>query len=60
MCYPVRCAKCGKTDWAGCGQHIDSVMTDVPEDQKCTCREVPDDDPCDFARPDQAKLGFIV
>lgn len=57
MCYPVRCAVCGKTGWAGCGQHIDSVMADVPEDQRCTCSEVPDDDPCDFVRRDRGKVA---
>lgn len=47
MCYPVRCAKCGKTGWAGCGQHVDDVMAGVPTAQRCTCGEVPDDDPSD-------------
>ncbi len=47
MCYPVRCAKCGKTGWAGCGQHVDDVMAGVPTAQRCTCGEVPDDDPYD-------------
>ena len=37
MCYPVSCRACGKTSWDGCGQHIDEVMTNVPEAQRCTC-----------------------
>lgn len=42
MCYPVRCATCGKTGWAGCGQHVDNVMAGVSTAQRCTCGEVPD------------------
>ncbi len=43
MCYPVACPTCGKTTWAGCGRHIDSVMKNVPQPQQCTCStESPD------------------
>ena len=35
MCYPVTCANCGKTTWAGCGQHIASVKAGVPAGQWC-------------------------
>ena len=38
MCYPIRCPDCGKTGWAGCGQHIDEVMHTVPVAQRCGCR----------------------
>lgn len=37
MCSPVTCPDCGKTTWAGCGLHVDEVMSDVPVDQRCTC-----------------------
>ena len=37
MCYPVKCEKCGKTTWAGCGLHKDMVMAKVPENDRCTC-----------------------
>ncbi|WP_169836041.1 hypothetical protein [Corynebacterium aquilae] len=37
MCRPVTCKKCGKTTWAGCGQHVDQVMRNVPKNQQCTC-----------------------
>ena len=40
MCYPVRCPTCGKTGWAGCGQHVDEVMRTVPAAQRCRCRQV--------------------
>ena len=37
MCYQVKCKTCGKTTWAGCGRHKDSVMANVPENERCTC-----------------------
>ncbi|AOZ73243.1 hypothetical protein BK816_08065 [Boudabousia tangfeifanii] len=37
MCRPVTCKKCGKTTWAGCGQHVDQVFKNVPVSQRCTC-----------------------
>ena len=35
MCSPVKCRQCGKTTWAGCGQHIESVKRTVPPAQWC-------------------------
>lgn len=35
MCMPVRCEICGKTTWAGCGEHIDEVRATVPAEQWC-------------------------
>ena len=37
MCYPVKCEKCGKTTWKGCGKHKDMVMSKVPEKERCKC-----------------------
>ncbi|GEB98293.1 hypothetical protein [Corynebacterium flavescens] len=37
MCRAVNCKSCGKTTWAGCGNHIDSVKATVPAEQWCTC-----------------------
>ena len=37
MCRPVTCNKCKKTTWAGCGNHIDQVKAQVPDNQWCTC-----------------------
>ncbi|EIM91582.1 uncharacterized protein STEHIDRAFT_144802 [Stereum hirsutum FP-91666 SS1] len=36
-CYAVKCDSCGKTTWKGCGQHVESVMKDVAEEDKCKC-----------------------
>ncbi|HJF13702.1 MAG TPA: hypothetical protein K8V32_02715 [Enteractinococcus helveticum] len=35
MCRPVKCNVCGKTTWAGCGQHIEAVKASVPPAQWC-------------------------
>jgi len=45
MCYQVRCPKCGKTGWGGCGEHVDTVMASVPAAQRCTCSEPAHDSP---------------
>jgi len=49
MCYPVKCQKCGKTTWAGCGKHKDTVMNKIPINERCNCpregqeEQVPED-----------------
>ena len=35
MCHAVKCRVCGKTTWAGCGQHIAQVKASVPAGQWC-------------------------
>ena len=35
MCRSVTCKQCGKTTWAGCGQHVDAVKAGVPEGRWC-------------------------
>jgi len=35
MCHAVTCRTCGKTTWAGCGEHVDQVMRKVPNSQRC-------------------------
>ncbi len=39
MCAPATCENCGKTTWAGCGQHIDEALAGVPAEQLCTCEK---------------------
>ena len=36
MCHAVNCKTCGKTTWAGCGQHVDQVMRQVPAADRCS------------------------
>lgn len=38
MCRAVNCRVCGKTTWAGCGQHVDQVMAGVPRADRCPGR----------------------
>ena len=42
MCRRVNCSKCGKPTFAGCGQHIEQVLGDVPRDRRCRCSEQKD------------------
>lgn len=35
MCRAVKCQVCGKTTWAGCGEHVDEVFADVPQSERC-------------------------
>ncbi|QTX03549.1 hypothetical protein [Agromyces archimandritae] len=35
MCRAVTCKTCGKTTWAGCGQHVADVKRTVPAGQWC-------------------------
>ena len=35
MCRSATCKTCGKTTWAGCGQHVDQVMAGVPRTDRC-------------------------
>ncbi|ESN90026.1 hypothetical protein HELRODRAFT_194728 [Helobdella robusta] len=37
MCMKTQCEKCQKTTWKGCGKHVEEVMKDVPESERCTC-----------------------
>lgn len=41
MCYPKECHNCGKTTWGGCGLHVDTVMRNIPEPQRCHCHDNP-------------------
>jgi len=35
VCRAITCRKCGKTTWAGCGQHVKQVLAGVPAAQRC-------------------------
>ena len=39
MCRAVTCRKCGRTTWAGCGQHVDQVRRGVPASRRCPGHE---------------------
>jgi hypothetical protein len=37
MCRRVKCSRCGKPTWAGCGQHIEQALAGVPASERCRC-----------------------
>lgn len=39
MCRQVTCRTCGRTSWAGCGQHVDQVMRGVEQADRCPGHE---------------------
>jgi hypothetical protein len=39
MCRVVKCNKCQKPGWAGCGAHVEQVLGHVPKSARCACRE---------------------
>lgn len=38
MCRRVQCQQCQKPSFAGCGMHVEQVLSDVPQAQRCQCR----------------------
>jgi hypothetical protein len=45
MCRAVTCKTCRKTTWAGCGQHVDSVLRGVPSSERCPGHDQPSTPP---------------
>ncbi len=39
MCQRVSCPSCNKPSYVGCGRHVEQVLSDVPAEQRCRCRE---------------------
>lgn len=39
MCRAVRCRTCGKTTWAGCGEHVAQVRATVAAKDWCPGHE---------------------
>ncbi|KAI7888619.1 uncharacterized protein EV154DRAFT_604696 [Mucor mucedo] len=37
MCERTTCDTCKKPTWAGCGQHIEQALEDVPKEERCVC-----------------------
>jgi hypothetical protein len=37
MCQRVTCSSCGKPGFVGCGRHVDAVLGDVPQAERCQC-----------------------
>ena len=58
MCSAVTCKTCGKTTWAGCGQHVDSVKAGVPRAQWCSGHTAAETQAAKIAAA-QSKTGFF-
>ncbi|KAK4459003.1 hypothetical protein QBC42DRAFT_275404 [Cladorrhinum samala] len=37
MCFGSSCPICSGKSWRGCGSHVPSVLSSVPESEWCTC-----------------------
>jgi len=37
MCQQVKCPRCGRPTWAGCGRHVEEALANVPKEQRCSC-----------------------
>jgi hypothetical protein len=37
MCQAVKCGKCEKMGWRGCGAHVEQVLAGVPKSGRCQC-----------------------
>ncbi len=37
MCSPAVCRSCGKVTYSGCGMHVDQVLRNVPQENRCMC-----------------------
>jgi hypothetical protein len=57
MCRAVTCKTCGKTTWAGCGQHVESVRKTVPASQWCSGHTAA---PAEPKQPKPVKLGGFL
>jgi len=41
MCREVKCKKCGRPSWKGCGLHVEQVLSHVPRADRCQCSAEP-------------------
>lgn len=37
MCKRIRCEVCLRPGYTGCGQHVEQVLGDVPQGERCQC-----------------------
>ncbi len=41
MCRRTTCSTCNKPSWAGCGAHVETVLSDVAVADRCSCELEP-------------------
>ncbi|MDI6023813.1 hypothetical protein QBL02_09685 [Leucobacter sp. UT-8R-CII-1-4] len=56
MCRPTNCKTCGKTTWAGCGQHVAMVKASVPSSQWCNGKH----SQAEIAAASESRPGFFA
>ncbi|WP_021010324.1 hypothetical protein [Agrococcus pavilionensis] len=56
MCRATTCRVCGKTTWAGCGQHVQQVRRGVPAGQWCNGKH----SESEIAEARGARPGFLA
>lgn len=37
MCFEIKCQKCKKSTWSGCGKHLENLFKNVSYNQRCWC-----------------------
>ncbi len=60
MCHRVKCSKCGKPTWSGCGMHVEDALRGVPKAERCRCGEKSANAPAGAASASQpwwARIG---
>ena len=40
MCYKVKCEKCQKWTWGGCGKHIESALKGISKKDLRNCKKL--------------------
>ncbi|CAB4588452.1 unannotated protein [freshwater metagenome] len=50
MCRQVKCRKCGKPTWAGCGQHIEQALAGISKANRCQGHQNDPKEPGLFSR----------
>jgi hypothetical protein len=37
MCHRVKCSRCDRPTWSGCGRHVEQALAGVPPQHRCSC-----------------------
>jgi hypothetical protein len=37
MCHEIKCSKCKKLTWSGCGNHLENLFAKIQYNQRCWC-----------------------
>ncbi|WPH00532.1 Hypothetical protein R9X50_00336100 [Acrodontium crateriforme] len=59
MCRKATCGTCQKATWFGCGLHLPTVFSQIPEAERCTCEPKVEKDGVKYP-PMGSPLGGVV